>query len=101
MLTPPLIHRCIDYLGLVAAFSDAICRRRELRHPAEFAPLVSGASEGSWSVESRFDLYTKLKLWSSHGAGDSIKKAEETELQARGPPSSRLIFPWPPLLIFP
>ena len=77
------LNWCIDYLGLVGALSDAICRRRDLNHPPDYAALVAGVTEATWPVAERYELFTQLKFWSSHGAGDSIKIAEEVELQYR------------------
>lgn len=74
---------CIDFLGLVGALSDAVCRRRDLRQGGEFATLTSGASEAAWPLRDRYDLYCKLKLWSSHGAGKGINQVEEIELNYR------------------
>ena len=48
-----LLNWCLDFLGLIAAFSDAICRRRERHHPPELAACMAGASEDEWPLKER------------------------------------------------
>ena len=72
---------CIDYLAMVGALADAVCRRREGRRHNEFASLLPGISDTQWPLDERYALYSQLKLWSSNGEGKTVKRAEEIELR--------------------